>query len=161
MNELKCLSKHEIQQLVERVSGNRNRLLLRVLYETGCQVHELVAIRRRDVRPDDSRVIIAGRSLHISPKTVSLLEEQATMSIHGPYLFSTRQSSCMTKKRVRQIIQSTSKDVLGKKVSPQTIRYSHIAHALQNGVKLEELRERVGLARLRAKQLAKAFERAP
>ncbi len=134
----------------------RDRLILRILYETGCTVKELVGLRYSDVD-------FAGRAIHISRKSARSGPRNVYVSAQlldaireykhknpSPYLLSTRQSNRMTRKRVRQIVQGLLGSAGFAGHGPQTIRYTHIVHAYSKGIPLPAIQRQVGLGRSRA-----------
>lgn len=72
------------------------------------------------------------------------------------YLFSTRQSSNITQKRVQQILGQYQ--IKGIKITPQIIRYTHIAHAYQKGVAIQDITKQVGLRRSRTIEIFSQLE---
>ena len=147
---VKYLSESEMDSLRTSIAA-REGAILGLLYETGCRVHELVSLRFDEVDLENGCVRFGDRQARISARLA-----QQLVSIAGrrqTYVFSTRQSERMTTKRVRQIVQLVSRNVLGVRVSPQAIRYSHIAHALRRGVPMSRIGTQVGLKSLRSRQL--------
>lgn len=156
-SNIKYLAEEDIVNLVSTISSTRDRLILLILYETGCSITELTNIKLRDIKTNKKELIInhsvrtgEKRTTKISnrlSKTIKEFLKKTNQKNNSNHLFTTRQSSTITPKRVQQILgQYTIKKI---KVTPQIIRYTHIAHAYKNGVSINEITKQVGLKRSR------------
>jgi integrase len=132
-------------------------LLLRLLYETGCTVNELVNIRTKDVSAEQCIIRIRAensrnheyREAHVSQRLIHLISRPEGGEL-GEFVLSTRQSASMTTKRARQIVQSSCRSVGIEDANPQILRYTHIAHAFMKNVPVDAIQKQVGLKRSRA-----------
>ena len=153
------LSNAQYARLLGVISEERGRLILQVLYETGCTVNELVNIKVSDVDfeqniikfPSDNTKTHRSRVSHVSKRLIETIDNFVKPGLL--YLFSTRQSGQITTKRVRQLILAFSKRAKLTKVTPQIIRYTHIAHALRKRIPLAAIQKQVGMERLRMVQI--------
>ncbi|MEM4267558.1 MAG: site-specific integrase [Candidatus Woesearchaeota archaeon] len=160
-DDLRYLTYDEWERLIASVDSLRDILILRLLYETGCTVNELVHIKIKDIDFHRHTVKIHAensrnhefRETVISPKLAALIREFASKNIHSEFLLYTRQSKSMTTKRIRQIVQQRCVNVGIENANPQTIRYTHIAHAYQKSVPVDAIIRQVGLKRSRAIQI--------
>ena len=161
-NKLRYLSQEEWERLKETPSDERGKLLLLVLYETGCTVKELVSIRKQDL--GDSTIAISEecarnheqRTVHVSQGLLARLRSYAAdlaAEHETEYVFSTRQSPVMTTKRVRQLVQSYCRKAGLGKENPQVLRYTHIVHAYQKNIPFELIQRQVGLKKSRAVEI--------
>jgi integrase len=159
--DAQIITQEEYQKLLRTTHDHRDLLLIRVLYETGCTVKELVNLKVHDFHTSNCSIHISAettrtktsRTSSISP---TLCHELLPLTLHKQptsSLFSSRQSDALTTKRVRQIIQSLSKKSIGREISPQTLRYTHIAHAIQKNIPIKSIQAQVGLDTLRMTQL--------
>jgi integrase len=151
------LSVKEWERLEALEKPDRDSLILRLLYETGCTVNELVNIKGAHcdlaaniirIRPEHSRNHEA-RTAYISDSLARLLKEHCSQNT-GEYVLSSRQSQSMTTKRVRQIVHSYCSKIGLRKAGPQILRYTHIVHAYLKDIPLEAIQKQVGLRRSRA-----------
>ena len=154
----RILSEIELNQLRLNAVNSRDSLLFGILYETGCLVSEIVDLRKKDILVEQRAIMFGDRLSRISAPLLESIQKFAFSKKSEDHIFSTRQSPKMTKKRVRQIVQRSSKEILGSPVNPHSIRYSHIAHAMSRGVSMDRIRHQVGLQRLRAKQLSELLK---
>ena len=141
------LSLEEIQHILSK-STDREKLIVRILYETGCTVKELTEIQTNDAQNNSLR--INSRLCMISPDTQKILNNWPR---DQKYLLSTRQSEKMTPRRIRQLLEDLSQRAIAKKITPHDLRYSHFAHALDRGISLRSIQERLGLKTQRTAQI--------
>jgi site-specific recombinase XerD len=148
---MEYLSINEVKQLLVSVNDARDRLIIRVLYETGCELTELVNMDASDVLGHTIR--INGRYAQVSGK----LAKDLSLYIHGngmdAKLFLTRQSGSISEKRIRQLIQKHSLNAFGRAITSQALRYSHIIHAYSSGVLLDNIAKQIGITPLRIFQI--------
>lgn len=157
------LSIKEIHKLLNSVSSKRDRLLIKILFETGCTVNELIQIKVKDVDSKKRTISFPASSTKSKRPKLSKISKSLLSEINkfadGVYLFSTRQSAMMTTKRVRQLIQFYGKKAgFPTKLNPQILRYSHIAHAVENSISLKAIQKQTGLEKLRLVQIYDAIQ---
>ena len=159
---IRYLSLNEWKKLREIEKNKRDELVLRILYETGCTVNELVSIKKKDF--DFSKGILTiyaensrnheSRIAHVSKGLIALVKEYIKSTRNdakkSEYLFATRQSKAMTTKRARQIVHKYCNMVGIETNNPQVIRYTHIVHAYLKGIPFNAIASQVGLKRSRA-----------
>jgi integrase len=157
LQKIRYLSVKDWERLQGQAMPERDLLILRVIYETGCTVNELVniraghcdlaantiKIRSEHARNHEQRVCVISDNLSRRLRSIISQDESS-------YLFSTRQSASMTTKRVNQLVGKYC-DIIGvKSAGPQVLRYTHIVHAYLRGIPLDAIRKQVGLKRSRA-----------
>lgn len=162
--QIRYLGIDEWNRLDKVPKNDRDSLILKMLYETGCTVNELVNIKNDDIdgnvikiKPKNARNHEA-RTVYISDKLLRLVRAYCRTNQGSKYLFSTRQSSSMTTKRIRQLMQKYCRMCGIGKVNPQILRYTHIVHAYQKNIPLDAIQKQVGLKRSRAIEI---FEQLP
>lgn len=133
------------------VEGRRHAILLRVLYDTGARVQEVIDLSVGDVRiaaPAQIRLTGKGRKMRIVPlmsETVSLLDEYLrehrlndNARLDEP-LFFNRYGQRLTRSGVRYLIAKYTeqarqqRSTLPPKISPHTLRHTKAMHLLQSG----------------------------
>ncbi len=133
------------------VAGRRHAVLLRMLYDTGARVQEVIDLRIGDVRlgaPAQVRLTGKGRKMRIVPlmsDTVALLEEyvrehrlQSHASDDEP-LFFNRYGHRLSRSGVRFLIDKYGRQARQKhpslpaKISPHVLRHTKAMHLLQSG----------------------------
>lgn len=150
------LSRKQIQSLLEApdastITGQRDRVLLMLMYNTGARVSEIVSLRINDLHLDNGGAIhIRGkgrkqRSVPLWRQTVRLLKQwiqHVDNSAEKPLLPNAR-GGVMTRAGVAQRLRHATKlaaqtdsTLHNRRVSPHTIRHTTAMHLLQSGVDL-------------------------
>ncbi len=129
--------------------GNRNRLLILMLYNTGARVSELTAILVKDVQAADNRqVLLHGkgrkeRIMPLWPETKTAVRrwiKENRMTPELPLLPGrfgqplTRSGVAWNLRRIIQIAQRSAPSLETKRISPHTFRHTTAMHLLQSGV---------------------------
>jgi site-specific recombinase XerD len=151
---LECLSREEMQAILEAPtssswSGQRDRVLLRLLYNTGARVSEIVALSRADIQlgtPCLVRLHGKGRKDRAVPVWKSTARElrlwlKYVPSEPGTPLFANRFGQRLSRsgigKRLRLTVRAAiphCDSLRSRAVSPHTFRHTTAMHLLQNGV---------------------------
>jgi len=150
------LSREEIEAILSALdtatwSGQRDAILLTVLYNTGARVSEIIAIKHSDVIDSRCSAVLLhgkGRKERIVPlwnRTSALLRhwmEQSGATAQQP-LFPNRFGQPMTRSGVANRLKvavnracTLCPSLRNKVISPHVIRHSTAMHLLQSGVDL-------------------------
>lgn len=134
--------------------GQRDRLILEMLYATGVRVSELVNIELNDISNKEIRVLGKGnkeRIVRYGSYAKDILElyladgYQKLNIKHSQKLFLNNRGEPITTRGVRyileQIIRKTSVD---KKISPHMLRHSFATHLLNEGCDITSVGELLG-----------------
>ncbi len=145
--------------------GQRDRLILEMLYATGVRVGELVSIKVSDISFNERTILILGKGnkerivpygeycdeilrLYLSKGYLELNKK------NSPYLFLNYQGGKLTERGVRylleQIIKKTS---IQKQISPHMIRHSFATHLLNQGCDLMTVQKLLGHESIKATQI--------
>lgn len=145
--------------------GQRDNLLLELLYATGARVHELVNIKISDINIISKNIHILGKGnkerivqfgdyakdalkLYLDDGRKKLLKQETT------YLFLNNLGEPLTDRGVRYILdQIIKKTSLQKKISPHMIRHSFATHLLNEGCDLMTVQKLLGHASISATQI--------
>lgn len=130
-------------------SGQRDRVLFTVLYNTGARVSEIATATVDDVtwqRPVSLRLHGKGRKERVTPlwrKTAQMLRDwirHEKLTADSP-LFSNSRGDAMTRsgiaKRLDQAVARASEScpsLKGKSISPHVLRHTTAMHLLQSGI---------------------------
>ncbi len=149
------LSREEISAILDAPeprgwTGQRDRALLAMLYNTGARVSEVIAIRIKDVVLDHSPCVHLhgkgrkNRSVPLWRSTAELLRKwkRCLQTTEGSsYLFPNRGGTEMTRSNVTQRLALAVSAAARKcsslrqrSISPHTIRHATAMHLLQSGV---------------------------
>lgn len=149
------LSREEIEAILDAPepygwTGQRDRALLTMLYNTGARVSEVIAIRIKDVILNHSACVhLQGkgrknRSIPLWQSTAELLRKwkrRLNSTEDAAYLFPNRGGTEMTRSNVTQrlaLAVSTAAvrcpSLRKRAISPHTVRHATAMHLLQSGV---------------------------
>ncbi len=145
--------------------GQRNRLILEMLYGTGVRVGELVSIKVNDIDLGSRTILILGKGNKERRVTYGeycedvlklyLSDGYKKINIkNSPYLFLNNNGVVITERGVRyvldQIIKRTSLD---KSISPHVLRHSFATHLLNEGCDLLTVQKLLGHESISATQV--------
>jgi len=145
----------------KRAAGERDYVLLSLLYNTGARVQEICDLNVGAVRFDSPPIVTLrgkGKKTRIVPlwaQTADLL--RAFLAKNGRIdddkapLFANAKGEAIGRFGVRYIVRKTSHDaralcpsLVKKKIGPHTYRHSCAMHLLQSGVELSVIRSWLG-----------------
>lgn len=153
----------EIDSLLEhidrsRIEGERNRIIIELLYNCGLRVSELTELPISHIYIKEGFIKVRGkgnkqRLVPLGDYMISLLEFYLNQI--RPYfpvkanskdtLFLNRRGAAMSRAMVFHIIKELAALAgLKKKVSPHTLRHSFATHLLQNGADLRSIQMMLG-----------------
>lgn len=145
--------------------GQRDRLILEMLYGTGVRVGELVAIKVSDIDLGSRTILILGKGNKERRVTYGeycdeilklyLNDGYQKLNINNTlYLFLNSRGEVITERGVRyvldQIIKNTS---LNKSISPHVLRHSFATHLLNEGCDLLTVQKLLGHESISATQI--------
>lgn len=135
--------------------GQRDSLILELLYATGVRVSELVNIKLSDIIEDEIKVFGKGRKerivyygeyassimdIYLKDGRKKLLKDKTS-----DYLFINNKSEVLTDRGVRYIIDKLIKETSIKtKISPHSLRHSFATHLLNEGADLKVVQDLLG-----------------
>ena len=144
------LTPAETHALIDAAENERDRLFLRLLWETGVRVSEGVRIRVEDVGREGIRVMGKGsveRVVFIQDGLVSaiLFHAQEQGFERRNYLFPSRKGGHITKQRADQIIKKAGRKAnLQRGVHAHLFRHGYAINFLNCGGRLDALQEQLG-----------------
>lgn len=169
------LSKEETELLLSlpntrKRQGQRDAMLLSLLYDTGARVQEIVDVRSQDVRlefPATIRLSGKGGKVRIIPLstgTANLMQLYMgnLYSINGNTntpLFCNRSGQKMTRAGITYILEKYAKmarqisGTFPDTLSPHCLRHSKAMHLLQEGVNLVYIRDLLGHTDIRTTEI--------
>jgi len=169
------LTKEEWQTLKTTIDNFRDKVIITLLYSSGVRVAELslmkiehvdfangfIRIPKENTKTRESRTVRIGKEILSDLKALLRLEKRKK-----GYLFQSRQGGKLTTRRIEQIIHTYAKRAGIQKVyaydkrnsplytvSPDTLRHTHIVHALLNKVPITAVQKQVGHKRLTTTQI--------
>jgi site-specific recombinase XerD len=153
------LSLNQVQNLINHIKDMRDKLLVKILYETGCSLGELVNIKVSDIEGNHINILDPNTKKSRSSRISQKLGKELALFIKGnnlpkdSSLIFTKNSANISEKRVRQLLQNYAQELGYGKINPQMLRYYHIAHAYSEGVLIENISSQLGIKKLRIFQI--------
>ena len=161
---------HELEELfsvpdLRTPIGQRDALILELLYATGVRVGELVNIRYDDIDFGRKVILILGKGNkeryvpfgEYCESALKLYLKDGYLTLNtknSEYIFLNNQGGVLTERGVRylldKLIQKTSID---KKISPHMIRHSFATHLLNEGCDLLTVQKLLGHESIKATQV--------
>ena len=139
-----------------KATGQRDLLILEMLYATGVRVGELVNIKLKDINKSDRKILIFGKgskqrnveygeycedilNKYIKEGRPSLLKKE------NEYLFLNHLGDKLTERGVRYILNDLiKKTTITKNISPHMLRHSFATHLLNEGCDLLSVQKLLG-----------------
>ena len=149
----------------ETALGQRDLLLLELLYATGVRVGELTNIKVKDIDLSSNSILILGKGNKERIVTYGDYCEEILKrylsdgyvllnTLNSEYLFLNKNGGCLTERGARyildQIIKQTS---INKNISPHMIRHSFATHLLNEGCELTTVQKLLGHESIKATQI--------
>lgn len=155
--KVKTLSKNQVKNLAFVAKDLMQECLIRMFYDTGCRVSEMVAAKWSDIDTDFDRSILTvcgkgkggmtkERTVRISPKTLELLDQlKGTRDYETEFIFeSERTKKPYTTRRLNQIIKEIAEASGIEDISSHVFRKSIATNLLENGLPIEYVSEYLG-----------------
>ena len=151
---------------IKTKEGQRERVILEVLYASGVRVSELVNIKLKDIDFSNKNILIFGKGS--KERLVSFgdyaleyinlyLKEGRNLLLDGvksEYLIVGKKSEKLTTRRVEQIIDDIIKRTSIKlNITPHMFRHTFATHLLDNGCDLLVVQELLGHASLSSTEI--------
>ncbi len=140
--------------------GQRDRLILEILYATGVRVSELVNIKLSDISGFEILILGKGakeRVVRFGDYANEILELYLSdgykkLNVNGKeFLFLNNQGGQLTTRGVRYILNKIiEQTTIDKKISPHMLRHTFATHLLNEGCDLLTVQELLGHASLSA-----------
>lgn len=151
---------------IKTKEGQRERVILEVLYASGVRVSELVNIKLKDIDFSNKNILIFGKGS--KERLVSFgdyaleyinlyLKEGRNLLLDGvksDYLIVGKKSEKLTTRRVEQIVDDIIKRTSIKlNITPHMFRHTFATHLLDNGCDLLVVQELLGHASLSSTEI--------
>ena len=150
---------------LETPIGQRDRLLLEMLYATGVRVGELVNIKVSDIDLGTRNILILGKGNkerfviygEYCEEILKLYLNDGRFLLNkknSDYLFLNKIGGNLTERGVRYILDNLiEKTSINKKISPHMIRHSFATHLLNEGCDLLTVQKLLGHESIKATQI--------
>ncbi len=151
----KYLKQDELKALLEAPRRMRDRLIIKLLYETGMRVGELTALTIGDVDLEAGEITIQQAKRHVEGRKVPLVNSWTksmlrdyvgTRKIRRDPLFVSNKRGPLSRRQVERMVCNYGQAIgLEKdKCHPHVLRHTHAVHALKSGIDLRTLQQNLG-----------------
>jgi site-specific recombinase XerD len=151
----KYLKQDELKALLEAPKRMRDRLIVKLLYETGMRVGELTGLTIGDVDLESGEITIQQAKRHEEGRKVPLVNSW-TKSMLRDYvgtrknrkdpLFISNKRGPLSRRQVERLISKYG-ELVGldrDKRHPHVLRHTHAVYALKSGIDLRTLQQNLG-----------------
>ncbi|MDH3364801.1 MAG: tyrosine-type recombinase/integrase [Thermoplasmata archaeon] len=151
----KYLKEGELKSLLEAPRRMRDRLIIKMLYETGIRVGELAALTIGDVDLESGEITVQHAKRHregrkvpiVNGWTKTMLRDYiGTRKNRKDPLFVSNKRGPLSRRQIERLIHKYGSEVgLDKdKRHPHVLRHTHAVHALKSGIDLRTLQQNLG-----------------
>lgn len=149
----RILTEEEVHSVINNVTTQRDRVIIRLLYFAGLRVSELCALKWRDLKDrkdgggqitvfgkgDKTRAVLVGKGIW---REINDLKDYAGQN--DP-VFVSREGGHLHRSMVFLIVKNAAKSAgLEGNVSPHWLRHSHASHSLDRGAPIHLLQKTLG-----------------
>ncbi|MCF6241001.1 MAG: tyrosine-type recombinase/integrase [Bacteroidales bacterium] len=163
------IKQNEISVLFEKLNfsnnftGQRDKLILNILYSTGIRLSELMNLKEQDINTLDNTIKVLGKRnkerIIPFPQVLisninSYIKIKQEIGITNPYLLVTEKGAKVYPKLIyRTVVKYLTMITTNESKSPHTLRHTYATHLLNNGADLNAIKELLGHANLSATQI--------
>lgn len=151
----RILSESEALKLIALEPNERNRVMLRFMYESGCRVSELINLKWKNLQDRDGKgqvsILGKGSKRRVVLLSSALWTELRSLRGHAnsesPVFASVRSGGRLTRSNVWDIVTAAaSRAGIQGKVSPHWLRHAHASHSLDRGAPVHLVQQTLGHA---------------
>lgn len=143
--------------------GQRDALILEMLYSTGIRVSELSNIKIKDINFDEHKILILGkgnkqRYVYYGTKCQKLLDQYLNNKRKGnyysDYLIVNKHGQKLNERMIRTIVtENAQKAQINVHVTPHVLRHTYATHMLNEGADLKSVGDLLGHENLSTTQI--------
>jgi integrase/recombinase XerD len=149
----RILTELQVMSMIALEPNDRNRLLIRFLYISGCRVSEASNLRWRHLKPNGEcgQAALHGKGSKtrfvILPKDLyqQLLALRSDAGEDDP-VFVSRKHCALQSDRISKIVRAAGERIGIKRVSPHWLRHAHASHSLDRGAPIQLVQNTLGHA---------------
>ncbi len=151
--ELKYLKHSQVLRLINSISDERDRLIIRSIYATGVRVSELAAINIEDIDFEEHTIKIHGkggkiRMVFIDGDTLIELEQFIGNRITGPLFFG-QQGKHISARTIQHLFRKYAP----AGITPHKIRHSYASELYRRSKNLRVVQENLGHSSIKTTEI--------
>ncbi len=145
----------------EKDSEIRDRAIIELFYSTGARISEVENLKISDIDLQNNEMVVTGkgrkqRLVYLNRTAVywisrylevrnRIISSGRTDYLNDGHLFLNRFGKKISSRSIRNIVKKcVKKAVIGKNITPHSIRHSFATHLLQEGAGIREVQELLG-----------------
>ncbi len=151
----KYLKEDELKALLEAPRRMRDRLIIKLMYETGMRVGELASLTIGDVDLDSSEISIQRAKRHEEGRKVPIVNSWTKTMLHDYIgtrknrkdpLFVSNKRGPLSRRQVERLVSNYAEKagIEPDKRHPHVLRHTHAVQALKSGIDLRTLQQNLG-----------------
>jgi len=147
----------------EGFEGQRDKLIIDILYQTGLRRAEILNLREGDLDIYNLQLKVLGKrnkeriipfSIELKRNLESYLHVKNQYKLNSPYLLVTLKNTPLSPQKISRIVKEVLSSVTtNQKKSPHVLRHTFATHLLNNGADINAVKELLGHASLSATQV--------
>lgn len=159
--EIEFLDSDELERLLEAPKNLRDKAILEILFSTGLRVSELCSLNRDSINLEQREFSIRGKGGKIRPVFLSDTAKEAVENYLKKRtdvesaLFISKTTSRLTARSIQRIVKKNAikAGIIGKKVSPHTIRHSFATDLLRANADIRSVQALLGHSSITTTQI--------
>ncbi|MDD1725197.1 MAG: tyrosine-type recombinase/integrase, partial [Methanospirillum sp.] len=151
--ELRYLKHSQVMRLLNSITDQRDRLMIRIIYATGVRVSELCSMNIEDIDFDDRMIRVSGkggkiRMVFIDDDTLDEIGLLTGNRLSGPLFFGHNGNHLSTR-----TVQLVFKKYAPPGITPHKIRHSYASELYRRSRNLRVVQENLGHASIKTTEI--------
>lgn len=152
--ERECLTREELNRILDAIEKPLIKIVTIFLYQTGCRINEVLSLKLADIDFDNNLLHIKqgkgnkNRNIALNSKLKSALKtyiKEDRPDVNTDYVFATKRTGSLSRSYYsRRLQKAVKKADVNKKISPHSIRHSTAVALIKKGVDLATIKDILG-----------------